>query len=171
MVGGIILAPKIINFFYGQEYSSSILAFQILIVMAGIIFLYDTFRQILIVSNQQKRFFWAVFFGALINVILNLILIPQFSLYGAALATVITSLLIFVILIRFTLKFTVIKPFNLEFLFNLIGAILCSFLMYFVIIQSPIYHLNILLIILTGTIVYLTCFLGYGKLVSQFIND
>jgi len=57
VAGGIILSPRIINFIYDQSYNPAVLAFQILIITTGIIFLYDAFRQILIVANQQKNFF------------------------------------------------------------------------------------------------------------------
>ena len=144
VVGGIVLAPKIIDFIYDPSFAPSVFAFQILIIMAGIIFLYYAFYQVLIVFDQQKKIFWAVLLGALVNVILNLILIPKFSLYGAAFATVITHLLIFFLLIRFTLKFTTINPFNSKIILSFIGAILCSIPMYFVIIQPQIYLATIL---------------------------
>ena len=153
-IGGIVLAPKIIDFIYGQSYVPSVLAFQILIIMAGIIFLYTPFYQILFVFNRQKRLFWTVFSGAIINVILNSILIPKFSLYGAAVATVITQLLIFFLLFKFTLKFTTVKPLNLKVLLSFIGVIFSSILMYFVISQPQIYRLHILFSISIGALSY-----------------
>ena len=102
VVGGIVLAPKIIAFIYDSSYFSSVLVFQILIIMSGILFLYYPFSQALFIYNQQKKIFWAVLSGVIINIILNLILIPRFSLYGAAFATVITHLLIFALLLKFT---------------------------------------------------------------------
>jgi len=168
VVGGIALAPRIIDFIYGPSYFPSILAFQILLIMAGISFLSFPFRQILIVANQQKKIFWAIFGGAIINVILNLILIPRFSLYGAAATAVFTLFLILLLLFGFTLKLTFIKPFNLNFLFSFIGISVSSAIMYFVISQSPIYHLNILLSVLIGALIYLICFFVYEKIISQF---
>lgn len=170
MVGGIVLAPRIIDFIYNPSFFPSILAFQILIVMAGIILLHTAFSEVLIVSNQQKKIFWIALAGAIINVILNLILIPKFSLYGAAFATVVTHLLIFYLLFKFTLKFTSIKPFNLRFLLIFIGAVLSSALMYFVISQPAIYHLNVFLSILIGAGVYLSFFLVYKNLVDKIFT-
>lgn len=169
MVGGVVLAPRIINFIYDPSFTPSILAFQILIIMAGIIFLYNAFHWMLVAANQQKKLFWSVFFGAILNVILNLILIPKFSLYGAAMSTVITHILIFFLLVRFTLKFTTINPFNMRVLFNLVGAVLCSIPMYFVIIQPQIYYLNVILTILIGVGIYSISLLGYRKLTSQIL--
>ena len=57
IMGGLTLAPGIMNFVYDSSYLPSIFAFQILILMAGIIYLYNPFGQILIVFNQQKKSF------------------------------------------------------------------------------------------------------------------
>jgi O-antigen/teichoic acid export membrane protein len=137
--------------------------------MAGIIFLYYPFSQVLIASNQQKKVFWAVFYGVIINIVLNLILIPKFSLYGAAIATVVTNLLIFFLLVRFTLKFTSISPFNLRFLLTFIGVCFSGAVMYFVISHPVIFYLNVLLSVLIGVGTYFVFFFGYRKLVNQIL--
>lgn len=167
LVGGITLASKIINFIYGPAYSPSILAFQILILMAVITMLSYPFTQILVVINQQKKLFWATLAGALINLVLNLILIPRYSLYGAAFTTIATFLLIFFLLFEFTLRFSPISPFNLKFLSNLTSAIIASIPMYFVIIQSLIYNLNIILLILIGGSIYSICFFVCCKIILK----
>ena len=168
ITGGTVLAPKIINFIYNPSFAPSILAFQILIVMAGIIFLYNAFYQVLVVTNQQKKIFWAVLSGAIINVILNLILIPKFSLYGAATATVITHLLVFFFLFIFTLKFTPINPFTSKILLLFIGVVFSSTAMYFVITQPKIYHLHVLLSILVGAIVYFAAIFMFKYMIKYF---
>jgi len=169
VVGGIALAPRIIDWIYDPSYFPSILAFQILIVMAGISFLSGPFGQVLVVSNQQKKLFWVTLSGAIINVILNLILIPKFSLYGAAFTTVVTVLLIFFLLFHLTSKLTPIKPINLKFLFSFIIAALSSTLMYFVVIQPQIYYLNVILSISIGAGVYLICFFVYKSIVGKIL--
>ncbi|MGC9031582.1 MAG: oligosaccharide flippase family protein [Minisyncoccia bacterium] len=161
VVGDITLAPRIIDWIYDPSYFPSILAFQILILTAGISFLSSPFGQILVVANQQKKLFYITLSGAIINVILNAILIPKYSLYGAAATTVVTLLLIFFLLFKFTTKFTSIQPFNLKFLFSFLGAGLSSLVMYFVISQPQIYYLNVILSVLIGAGVYLISFLVY----------
>jgi len=91
-------------------------------------------------------------------VILNLILIPKYSLYGAAATTVATVILTFFLYFRFTSKFTPIQPFNVKLLSTFLGACFSSALMYFVIIQSQIYNLNIILSILIGAVIYFYAF-------------
>ncbi len=161
MVGGVTFAPKLIGFIYGQDFFSSILAFQILTIMAGIIFLYVPFYDVLTASVQQKKILWVSLSGAVINVILNLILIPKFSLYGAASATVVTHLLMFSLFFKFTSKFTLIRPLNFKILFSLIIVSFSSIVMYFVISNPLIYNLNVFLSIFIGFFVYCIAFLSF----------
>ena len=168
VIGGIALAPRIINFVYGSKFIPSILTLQILILMTGIIFLCTPFQDILIVSNQQKKFFWITSSAGIINVILNLILIPKLSLYGAAITKVITYFLILFLFFEFAKKFTPIKPYNIKFLFSFILAFLSSALMYFVITQPKIYYLNILFSILIGAVVYIITFFILRKILNYF---
>ena len=139
ITGGITLAPKIIYFLYPSGFDASILAFQILIIMAGLIFFCRPFYDVMIASNQQKKIFFITFFGALINIVLNLILIPKYSLYGAAVATVITYILILTIYFNYTMRFTSIRPFNLKFLFVLIIG---NFQYFYVFCHNPAVYLQ-----------------------------
>jgi len=154
MAGGLVLAPKIINFFYGTEFVPSIPAFQLLIFVAGISFLYYPYGLALVVSNHQKRNFGLILIGAVINIILNLILIPVHSLYGAAIATIITSIIIFFLAVKFSKRFTPISPLNLRLLKILIITIFSSLMMFIGIRQSLIYNLNTILTIIIGILIY-----------------
>ena len=104
----------------------------------------------------------------MINVILNLILIPEYSLYGAAVATVITYLLIFVLFFHLTIKYTYIKPLNLKTLLIFAGALLSGLIMYFTISQTQIYHLHTLLSISIGAIVYFVSYLILRRITQHF---
>jgi len=168
VVGGMILAPKIINFVYDLSYFPSILAFQILLIMAAFYYISNPFFHALIISNQQKKVFWATFFGAVINVILNLILIPKYSLYGAAISTVISFIFVFSLLFWFTSRFTFIKPLNFKLLLNFIKISLSSIAMYLVVSQPIIYNLNVIFSVLVGVLVYLVSLIFIKKLTTLF---
>lgn len=170
VIGGIVLAPKIISFLYGPAYFPSILAFQILIVSAGIIFLYDgSFKKPLIIFNHQKKIFFALFSGALINIVLNLFLIPKYSLYGAAVATLIAQIFIFLLELMFILKYTEIDIFNLKFFKAFSGAIISGILMYFVISLPFVYSFNVILVVIVGAMTYFACFLSYKGLLQRIL--
>jgi len=159
MVGGVILAPKIINFIYDKTFAPSILAFQILIVMVGVSFLQSPFNYILIAANQQKKLFWAILSGAIINVILNLILIPRFSLYGASVATLFTWLVLLSACAYFTYRYTPISPVKSRLLRMGIISVLSAAIMAAVILSANIYNLIFFFSISIGFIVYIAAFL------------
>jgi O-antigen/teichoic acid export membrane protein len=167
VVGGIALAPRIIYSLYPFSFSPSILAFQILILSSGLIFLYRPFYDAMISSNQQKNAFWVTLFGAITNILLNLILIPTYGLYGAAIATVVAYIIILLISIFFTTKFTPIKIsyFKVASIFLLAG--LSSALMYFVIIRPEIYNLHIVLSVAIGALVYFLSLIILKKITKQ----
>jgi len=158
VIGGIALAPKIINFIYGLNFSPSISAFQILIIMVGIVFLSAPLSNLLIVLNHQKKVFYINAGGAITSIVLNLLLIPRFSLYGAAIATLITYFIMF-ILVLFSVKyFTPLSFFNFRLIKVSIFAILATGLMYFLIKQPVLYNLNVILTLILGILIYFVTF-------------
>ncbi len=168
MVGGIVLAPRIIDFLYGAEFLPSVLALQILMVMAGILLSYAGFYGILIVASHQKKLIWATLSGAIVNIVLNLILIPKYSLYGAAVASVITQFLIFFLLFIFTLKFTPIRFPDLKFLTVLATVMVSGAAMFFILSRHQIYNLNIFLSITIGISAYFIIFSALRLIINRF---
>ncbi len=170
VAGGIILAPRIIGSLYGAGFSPSILAFQILILGTGISLLYTTLKDMLIVANLQQKFFWAIAGGAIMNVILNLILIPKYSLYGAAIATIATHFLIFITLLVFVLRFTQVRP-DLKRIGPVILISLFSVFAMNLIISNPrIFNLNIFLSAPIGAIAYFAVFF-LSKMIIQYFKN
>jgi O-antigen/teichoic acid export membrane protein len=169
VIGGIVLAPKIIDFIYDPSFAPSIFAFQILIIVAGFIYLSEPFYRVLIASDQQKKIIFITLVGAMVNIILNFILIPRYSLYGAAIAAVTTYAILLFLFIRFTKKFTFFSPFNFGLLKVLIFTSLATLIMYFVISYYCFYNLHVLLVILLGGTVYFTSFMILKKLLRKIL--
>lgn len=90
-IGTTILAEKIIILIYSIEYAPSVIALQILIWASVLSFINYTPATYLTSTNKQRTLMIFTFLGAILNIILNLILIPLFSYNGAAVATVITE--------------------------------------------------------------------------------
>jgi len=93
-VGGMILTRPIMGFLYGEEFSGGVIAFQILIWSVVIICIRCIYEHSFLACNKEKRYLFGVIWGALTNIVLNLILIPRFGLKGAAVATVIGNLVL-----------------------------------------------------------------------------
>lgn len=97
-VGTTLLADRIIFLIYGQEYFPSISALQILIWSNVIIFVAILFNNLLISTNKQALVSKQIGIVAVANIIMNFILIPEYSYIGASIATVMSSLIGFIIL-------------------------------------------------------------------------
>lgn len=91
-IGGTILARPIMSLLYGEEFSGGVVAFQILIWSVVVICIRCIYEHSFLASNKEKRYLFGVILGAFTNIVLNLLLIPRFSLKGAAGATVISEL-------------------------------------------------------------------------------
>lgn len=159
IIGGMALAAKIIYSLYPADFAPSVLAFQILITTAGLIFLYRPLYDVMIVLNQQSKTFWITMGGAALNAVLNFILIPQYSLYGAAVATVFTHALVLASLLVFVKKFTDLHFPVMRILLTFSIAALASFLMYAGIRQFAGYDMSIFFLVPAGAAIYVFAFL------------
>ena len=88
-----LLAKPIINLAYGPSFAPSILALKILSAAVFMSFLSHVWLFTLTALNKQKIYTWAVGLGMVINISLNWLFIPLYSLYAAAWTTVITELI------------------------------------------------------------------------------
>jgi O-antigen/teichoic acid export membrane protein len=84
-------SDKIIHIVYGPEYQSSAIALQILIWTTAIMFITTLIGTTCISSGNQQIVSQRAIIAALLNVILNLILIPWIGYTGAAIATVLST--------------------------------------------------------------------------------
>jgi O-antigen/teichoic acid export membrane protein len=90
-VGGWILSAEIINFLYGAEYAASAYALSIVIWVVPLMFSSEFLGYVVVIRNQEKRVARAVIISTVINVLLNLILVPRYGFIAAAYMTVATE--------------------------------------------------------------------------------
>jgi O-antigen/teichoic acid export membrane protein len=149
-VGTTLLADRFVLLIYGAEYAPSIIALQILVWSSVFIFLGGAFGRLLESSNNQMTITKITAINALVNVILNLILIPKFSYIGASIATVITefSVLMFGIVVCSNMGYSLPK----KDLLGLSKVMIASLLMSFLIIYLK--NLNLLFLVLLSTAFY-----------------
>lgn len=96
-VGTYLLAGRMINFFYGKDYSASAVALQIIAWYLFIKFLNFLLGIILSSIDRQNKRMLGQGVTAVFNVALNLLLIPKFGFIGAAWATFVTEVFLFAI--------------------------------------------------------------------------
>lgn len=160
IAGGIVVAPRLIEFLYGEAYYASALALQILIVTIGISFLHDPFVQALFVFDQQKKFMWTSAAATAVMILASLILIPKFSLYGAAAAKLITSFVLFGAFLILVSRRTPIPTITPHVVGTVLLACISSGVMYVAVSLLEPYLLNVFLWIILGAAVYSAILLG-----------
>jgi len=92
------LGPTIMAVAFTSSFSAGGLALQISIFVAFFQYLWTPYNQVLIVFNQQRKVFLVHLIGAVANLLLNAMLIPVLSLYGASLASVLTQAIVLCLL-------------------------------------------------------------------------
>ena len=98
-IGTTILAERIIILIYGVQYSPSVISLQILIWASVLSFINYTPATYLNSIDRQRTLMTFTFVGAVLNLVLNFILISRFSYIGAAIATVFTELVVSLLMI------------------------------------------------------------------------
>ena len=103
-VGTILLSDRIILLFYGEGFRHSIIALQILSLYLPLRFINHATGYTLSSINKEPLRALSATIAAATNVVLNLFLIPKFSFAGAAIATAITEVVLFISYYYFVAK-------------------------------------------------------------------
>ncbi|MHA1291724.1 MAG: flippase [Promethearchaeota archaeon] len=147
-IGTTILSYKIIPIIWGQEFIPAIPALQILIWSGALVFLSGVAGNVLIAIDKQKINAYICFWCLVINIILNLILIPKFSYIGAAIAILIAEFMITLLAFFFIFQKLKVSPFPPKIIKIIIASLLMGLFLWF------IKDINIILSILVSTIFY-----------------
>lgn len=142
-----ILSDKIISLLYGKEYASSAIVLTILSGYLFLKFINPVTGFALMSINKQRSRLFAQGSAAIINIILNFILIPLYGFVGAAIATLLTEIVFFIIYTSFIIKYGFKFKFILSFIHKPIiaGSIM---------ITSLLFIENIFLAVFSGMIIY-----------------
>lgn len=149
VVGGYLLADPLVTLVGGQTFLASSAPLKILVIAVGVIFVGNLFGHLIIAAGAQKRMMKVYLFGAVLNVILNVYLIPSYSYIGSAFATVATELVVAALSI-FIIKNSIQYLPNFRIAFKALAASVIMGVLFF-------YSLNfftIFILLPVGVIVY-----------------
>jgi O-antigen/teichoic acid export membrane protein len=163
VIGVFFLSSRILDFLYGFSSIEASFAFKILIVAQIFIFLSEILGVFIASVDKQIIFAKIAGFGAILNIILNFLLIPAYSLYGAAFATGITYLFMFISMNFYTRK----KIINFHIFRRLVPPTLASLGLYFLI--PYLLFLNLFLIIGISAVVYFAVFFAIDFLWKKHV--
>ena len=153
-IGTTLLSDKFILLIYGAEFANSATVLQIMIWVLLFTFANSVLLNLLISMDKQKLNTLSTGICAIVNVTLNLILIPILSYNGAAIATVITNVVLFVASFYFISKHLVLLPIHKILIKPIIsGVLMGAFIYYFT-------DVNIFLLVPLAAVVYLVALLA-----------
>ena len=147
-IGCFILADRFIALFYANQFSASIIAFQILALFIPLRFVSSITGTLLTSINRQSLRTISVGFSALFNIILNAVMIPYLSYIGASIATVLSEVFLFFVFIYFINKHYKKLGLHKHFIKPLIASLMMGgFVFYFK-------GVNLLLLVVLASLVY-----------------
>ncbi|MDY6930441.1 MAG: flippase [Halobacteriota archaeon] len=160
-IGTTLLSNKIILLVYGIEFIGSALTLQILIWTFVFNSLSYTLANLLISIDKQKLTALSLTICTIVNIILNLILIPSFSHNGAAITTVITEISSFMISFYFVSKHIHVLPVHRIAAKPVICGLVMGILIYF------FNDINLFLIVPMAGLIYLAALLALKTLTEE----
>lgn len=104
-MGASLLADRIILLLYGSQFTMSVIALQILAWDILLLFLCECLSYVLVSIDKQNQMAVGIGSCVIINIVLNLILIPPLSYVGAGIATLVTETLLLVSFIYLVSKY------------------------------------------------------------------
>lgn len=90
-----ILSKRIILIIYGKEFIGANLALTFLIWTGILIYFSTIWSNNLLISRNQKKWFYSALIGAVFNLVLNFIFIPHYGILAAAITTLISEIVVF----------------------------------------------------------------------------
>jgi O-antigen/teichoic acid export membrane protein len=123
-------ADPLVRLVFGPAFAPTGAALRILLIAVVMIFVYTPSFQAMIVFDRQQTLFWSLFVGAVVNVGLNVALIPPYGLYGAAWATVVTHAVLLCELLVLAHLCTPVRPVSGTVMAGLAGAAVAGALAY-----------------------------------------
>ena len=146
-VGTTLLANPIILLIYKSGFTQSIIALQILIWSIPIIFVNYILGTAINSINKQRETVKTTFIAMLLNIVLNILLLPKYGLIVACLITVLTELICFILWFHIMN----IHGYKIDILKIIYKPVIASLIMGFVI---NILHINIFITIIIAVIIY-----------------
>lgn len=164
--GVMTLADKVIGPIFGYEYAPAVLPLQVLISAMVFIFICFPIGALLNACNKQTRNTVHLAIVALVNLVLNFILIPLYSYTGAAIASLISYVIMFglgIVVVQHIISYD--KKYLIASFLKIIAS--CLIMAGFILLTKDFVHFIIL--IPAGAIIYLFCLIVLRGITSRDI--
>lgn len=150
-LGGLIISDSLIIKLFGAEYAPATVMFRISLISILVVFPALIFNNIIFIFNKHKLVVKISLIGALLNVLINIFLIPIYGGIGASIATLISQVVI-IILIKKQLN----EIIEIEMFTKLHKIIIASLVMSVILVLLKLGKMNFYATILISMAVYFT---------------
>ncbi len=148
-LGGIILSKQLIILLYDKTYLNAYISFSILLSYVIILFFRELYGYGLNACNLEKKYVKAVAVSAIVNLGLNLILTPIYGMNIAAIITLVSEVINFVMMKWYAKEIIVVQ--NMK---NIVRALFPSLLMALITILLKYNNVNIIINIIISAAMY-----------------
>jgi len=148
--GGFILAEPLTRFALGLQYTGTAVLFRWLMLTIVVGPLASYYGAQLIPSAREKKYLYAVIGGAVVNVVLNLFLIPRYGAIAAAFTTAISQAAVAFMNYHFVRDLprpSLVKALGLSVAASVVMAALLLLL-------RPIHSLHVVVLVILGALAY-----------------
>ena len=172
-IGMISVTDILVPIFYGPGYEKCIYLFYILLPSTLFISMANVIRtQILIPYGLDNVFVKSCIIGAICNVTINCILIPYYGSIGAAIGTLCTEIVVFLVQVIYAKKYIKLKSSYKFILFNLVSACIMGIIVYNVPIFIGHAVIQLGVKVLIGMLIYIFELIVYIKITNdKFANE
>jgi len=171
-VGGWLLGDKLLYYLYGEAFVLGTMALFVLLPLY-VVYIFQYFPMMTLNAlNHPKDSFWITVVGVLVNIALNILLIPVIGIIGAAVATII-SILVSAILGHKVLGNYVTVEMEIKPVFHIMAA---TGVMALVVgglrLVIPVVHLGYLVaLVIIGAIVYIVLLLRIDRGIHDEVKE
>lgn len=165
-LGGILLANQIVPLIFGPDYSGAIPILRILMAMLLFSFPLFLLSNVIFAYNRQKELVKAYSTGIIANILLNLLLVPKFGAMGSAIATLISTLTIIIIIWG---KIKIISYF--EIMPQIKKSFLATLIMIFSILILKNLNINVIINILFSSSIYFVSLLLFKESIFKELRE
>ena len=165
LVGTFILAEPLVVLVLGVDFMASVEVLRYLIFAVFIIFFGTIIGYFAVAADLQRHLVWAYILSVVVNVVGNLILIPNYSYIGASIATIGTELLIASLAFYIVRKHLRVSPGLTVFMKALLASSVMGVVLY------VLRDFNIFTLVVVGTVAYGGVLYGVKGVSKQMMRE
>lgn len=147
--GGIILSKQIIILLFKSAYAEAYVPFRILLLYILLLFIREIFGYQLNAWNREKQYLKIVGISACVNLVLNLIITPQYGMVAAAWITVVSEIINLVLMRKHASKIYKVHCIN-----HIVKTIPLAVIMCLSIIVLQYFNINVIINIIFAIVIY-----------------